>query len=128
MNRLLRVRTSPWLPLSGAFVALMTLVMLGVGMLRTPRLTSVASPGTSVLVHWRDTGHDWLLVGDGQRDQLTVYSAADGRLLRRVSVRHGLNGSNALAQRDGRLFVVGDDGELGELLLPQLSMVASRGR
>lgn len=123
-----RFPSSPWLPLTASFAALIVLVLGGVGLLRSPRLASVPSPASSMLVRWQDGGHDWLLVGDGQGDQLNVYSALDGRLLKRVPVRRGLNDANALAQRDGRLFVVGDDGRLGELSLPQLSMVASSGR
>lgn len=128
MNLPMRYRTSSWLPLSGTFAALIVLVLGGVGLVRSPRLASAASPGSSMLVHWQDASHDWLLVGDGQGDQLKVYSAVDGRLLKRVVVRHGLSDANALAQRDGRLFLVGNDGRLGELSLPQLSMVASSGR
>ena len=128
MNLPNRLSTPPWLPLSATFAALIVLVMGGVGLLRSPRLASAPSPGSNTLVHWQDAGHDWLLVGDGHSDQLSVYSAADGRLLKRVPVQHGLNGTHALAQRDGRLFVVGDDGRLGELSLPQLSLVASTSR
>lgn len=128
MNLPERLPSSPWLPLSASFAALIVLVMGGVGLLRSPRLASMPSPGSSMLVHWQDASHDWLLVGDGEGDQLSVYSAIDGRLLKRVTVRHGLNNANALAQRDGRLFVVGDDGQLGELSLPQLSLLASSGR
>lgn len=127
MNLRTRLLTSPWLPLSGTFAALIVLVMGGVGMIRSPRLASVPSPGSNTLVHWQDGSHDWLLVGDGQGDQLMVYSAADGRLLKRIRVKRGLNDANTLAQRDGHLFVVGDDGKFGELVLPQLTMVASSG-
>lgn len=118
-----RVQTSNWLPLAAIFVALIVLVMMGVDGVQVPRGVPLAGSGT--LVHWQDASHDWLLVGDGQGDQLTVYSAVDGRMLRRIPVKQGLGRANALAQRDGRLFVVGDNGQVGVLSLPQLTLVAS---
>lgn len=122
-----RAQTLPWLPLSGTFALLILLVFGGVGFTRSAGPVSASSPGSRMLVHWRDASHDWLLIGDGQSDQLTVYGALDGRLLRRIPFHRGLSDANALAQRDGHLFVVGDDGELGELALPQLTLVASSG-
>jgi len=127
MNIANRLRMSPWLPASAMLAALVVVVMSGFGLSHAARLAGPASPTSNMLVHWHDASHDWLLVGDGQSDQLSIYNAVDGSLVRRVAVRHGLNDANALAQRDGRLFVVGDDGTLGELKLPQLQMVAANG-
>ena len=86
--------------------------------------TPTSPPGSGSLMHWQDASHDWLLVADDQANQLTVYDAADGRPLRRLGA--GAVGDVAtLARRDGRLFVVDDDGTRNELKLPQLQRVAS---
>jgi hypothetical protein len=120
-----RIRISPWLPVTGMLAALVFIVLLSFGPAHSPRIAARVAPAFKQLVHWHDAGHDWLLIADGRSDQLSVYSTSDGRLLRQLSVKHGLNDVNALAQRDGRLFVIGDDGQRGELKLPQLQMVAS---
>jgi hypothetical protein len=122
-----RAKTAPWMLAPAMLAALVAVVMGGFGLHRAAPLAGATSPMSGTLVHWHDASHDWLLVGDGASDQLSIYNAADGSLVRRVAVRHGLNDANALAQRDGRLFVVGDDGQLGELQLPQLQMVAVNG-
>lgn len=127
MNLTMPSQRSRWLPLSGILAALVLLVTGGIGLIRPPSLISASSATSSMLVQWHDARHDWLLVGDAQGDELKVYSAVDGRLLKSVPVTRGLNDASALAQRDGRLFVVGDDGKLGELALPQLTMIAARG-
>ena len=116
-----RWRMSTCLPTVAMLAALVAIVMGGFGLDRAAPLASAASSTSNMLVHWRDASHDWLLVGDGQSDQLSIYNAVDGSLVRRVAVRHGLNDVNALAQRDGHLFVVGDDGSLGELKLLQVA-------
>jgi len=125
MNIANRLRVSPWLPVCAMLVVLIVLVMSGFGLNRAMRLAGPASPSSHAVVHWHDASHDWLLVGDGQSDQLSIYNADDGSLVRHVAMRRGLNEASAFAQRDGRLFVVGDDGKLGELTLPQLQMVAA---
>lgn len=127
MNLTMPSQRSRWLPLSGILAALVLLVTGGIGLIRPPSLISASSATSSMLVQWHDARHDWLLVGDAQGDELKVYSAVDGRLLKSVPVTRGLNDASALAQRDGRLFVVGDNGKLGELALPQLTMIAARG-
>jgi hypothetical protein len=127
MNNLMRPRTSSWLPASCLLALLVTLVLSGFGASHASRLAGATLPTFSSVVHWHDAGHDWLLVGDGQSNQLSVYDAVDGRLVRRVAVQQGLNDAASLAQRDGRLYVVGDDGQLGELRLPQLQLVAANG-
>ncbi|WP_458071685.1 hypothetical protein [Rhodanobacter sp. BL-MT-08] len=127
MNMHARSGISAWILTTATLAALVGLVMGGFGVDRAVPLAGARSSMSGTLVHWHDANHDWLVVGDGESDQLSIYNAADGSLVRRVAVRHGLNDANALAQRDGRLFVVGDDGQLGELQLPQLQMVAVNG-
>lgn len=122
-----RSRISAWMLASAALAALVVVVMSGFGLNRAAPLAGATSATPTTLVHWHDANRDWLVVGDGTSDQLSVYNAIDGSLVRRVAMRHGLSDANALAQRDGRLFVVGDDGKLGELSLPQLQMVAANG-
>ena len=127
MNIANRLRMPLWLPASVMLAALVAVVLNGFGLNHAARLEGPGSLTSNAVVHWHDASHDWLLVGDGESDQLSIYNAVDGSLVRRVAVRHGLNDASALAQRDGRLFVVGDDGKLGELKLPQLQMVAVNG-
>ncbi len=110
-----------WLPTLG----LVAIVLGGVALIRSPQITSASSPSFNALVHWRDRGHDWLVVADGPADQLVVYNAVDGHPLRRFKVTHGLQDVDALVQRDGQLFVVDDDGELDELRLPQLQVASA---
>jgi len=125
MNIATWFRVSPWLRVSLMLVALLWIVLNGFGPARSLRVTVPVEPVFESLVHWRDANHDWLLVADGKADLLTIYDAADGRPLRRLALAHGFNDAKALAQRDGRLFVVDDNGRLGELTLPQLRWVAS---
>ena len=80
-------------------------------------------PVSGSLVRWHDTSHDWLLVADDKDNQLTVYDAVDGRLVQRLDAKV-VGDVAALAQRDGRLFVIDDDGTRKELKLPQLQRVA----
>ena len=112
------LRTHPWLSTAGMLAALLAIVLSGFGLVRPlPR------SGTT-LMHWRDAGGDLLVVADDEANQLAVYDAADGRLLQRLGPS-AVGNVAALAQRDGRLFVVDDDGTRNELRLPQLKTVAS---
>lgn len=111
------LRTHPWLSVVCMLAALLAIVLNGFGLVRP-------QPGSGTLMHWRDAGRDWLLVADDEGNQLAVYDAADGRLLQRLGPR-AVGNVAALAQRDGRLFVVDDDGTRNELKLPQLKTVAS---
>lgn len=122
MNITSIMRIPSWLPALG----LVAITFGGVALIRSPQITSGTPPSFNALVHWRDRSHDWLVVADGPADQLVVYNAVDGHPLHRFTVAHGLQDVDALAQRDGQLFVVDNNGELDELRLPQLQ-VASAG-
>jgi hypothetical protein len=111
------LRTHPWLSAAGMLAALLTIVLNGFGLVRL-------LPRSGALMHWRDAGSDLLVVADDEANQLAVYDAADGRLLQRLGPS-AVGNVAALAQRDGRLFVVDDDGTRNELKLPQLKTVAS---
>jgi hypothetical protein len=121
-------RSSRWLAPCGMLAALVLLVSNGFGVVRSRAVASHSQPNFNTLVHWHDSTHDWLLVADDKADQLTVYDATDGRLLRRLGTGSGLGDVAALAQRDGQLYVVDDDGRLGQLRLPQLQLMASSSR
>jgi len=106
-----------WWPALGLWAGLLAIVLGGVGLAHPPSRPEQ-------LVRWHDAGHDWLLAVDDDADQLSVYDATDGRLLRRLDA--GTVGDiAALARRDGRLYVVGDDGTRSELRLPQLTVAMS---
>jgi hypothetical protein len=124
MNLAPTLHRSPWLLAMGMLAGLLLLVFGVVGLSRSPQLATSAQPAFNTLVHWHDVGHDWLLVADGPADQLMVYSAVDGRPLGRLKVTRGLRDVNALAQRDGRLFLIDDGGRQSELKLPQLQLAA----
>ncbi|WP_460878640.1 hypothetical protein [Rhodanobacter koreensis] len=117
MNLATILRTHPWLAAAGMLAGLFVIVLNGFGLVRP-------LPGSGSLMRWHDASHDWLLVADDQANQLTVYDATDGRPLHRFGA--GAVGDVAtLAQRDGHLFIIDDDGARNELKLPQLQRVAS---
>jgi hypothetical protein len=120
MNLTVLFRNHPWLAATGLLAGLVAIVWGNFGLLRLPTITTRTQPGFNSLMHWRDAGHDWLLVANGQANQLIVYDATDGRPLQRIDVESDLRGAETLAQRDGRLFVVDDDGKLDEVRLPAL--------
>lgn len=117
MNPATILRTHPWLCAAGMLVALLTIVLNGFGLVRP-------LPRSGTLMHWRDASSDLLVVADDEANQLTVYDATDGRLLQRLGPS-AVGNVATLAQHDGRLFVVDDDGTRNELKLPQLKTVAS---
>jgi hypothetical protein len=117
-----------WQPITGMLLLAVALVLTGVRSLRAPAMDAGTPPAFSTLLHWHDASHDWLLVADGRTDQLTVYSAIDGRPLHRLKAAHGLNDSAAFIQRDGRLFVLDAAGRLDELKSPQSLLAASPTR
>ena len=106
-----------WWPALGLWAGLLAIVSGGFGLAHPPS-------GSGQLMHWHDAGHDWLLAADDEADQLSVYDAADGRLLHRLDART-VGDIATLARRDGRLYVVGDDGTRSELRLPQLTVAMS---
>jgi len=109
-----------WWPALGLWAGLLAIVSGGFGLAHPPS-------GSGQLMHWHDAGHDWLLAADDEADQLSVYDAADGRLLHRLDART-VGDIATLARRDGRLYVVGDDGTRSELRLPQLTVAMSGTR
>ncbi|WP_158755574.1 hypothetical protein [Dyella sp. S184] len=117
MNTASILRTHPWLVTAGMLAGLLVIVLGGLGLVRPPLVSGS-------LVRWHDTSHDWLLVADDQANQLTVYDAVNGRPLQRLDAKV-VGDVAALAQRDGRLFVIDDDGTRKELRLPQLQRVAA---
>lgn len=117
-------RIPAWLPA----MALVALVLVGFGLQRSPRICAGNQPAFDSLVHWRRAGHDWLVVADGKADEVVIYNAADGRLLKRMRISRGVSDASALVQRDGNLFVVGDDGRLGELKLSAQRIAAADSR
>lgn len=106
-----------WWPALALWAGLLAIVLGGFGLAHQP-------PGSGQLMRWHDAGHDWLLAADDEADQLNVYDAADGRLLHRLDART-VGDIAALARRDGRLYVVDDDGRRSELGLPQLTVAMS---
>jgi hypothetical protein len=125
MNAAELLRKHPWPAVVGMSAGLVAIVLSGFGVASSAAIRPGMPAVFNTVVQWRDASHDWLLVADGQSNQLAVYSAVDGRPLHRLDVKRGVNDAGAFAQRDGRLFVVSDDGKLGELKLPQLQMIAS---
>lgn len=111
------LHTHPWLCSAGMLAALLAIVLNGFGLVRP-------LPRSGALMRWHHAGSDLLVVADDEANQLAVYDAADGRLLQRLGPG-AVGNVAALAQRDGRLFVVDDDGTRNELKLPRLKTVAS---
>lgn len=116
----IRTRLPAWLPMLG----LVAIVSCGFGVADPLPISNGSRPPFNALLHWRKGGRDWLVVADGKADELVVYDAVDGRPLRRLHVSQGLQDVDPLMQRDGRLFVLGNDGVAGELSLPQLQVAA----
>jgi hypothetical protein len=125
MNPVASIRKSPWPLAFGMLAGLLVLVLGSVCMTRSQQLSTSGQPAFNTVVHWHDVSHDWLLVADGPADRLSVYSAVDGRPLGQLHVQRGLRDVDAMAQRDGRLFVIDDDGRQSELELPQLQLAAA---
>lgn len=129
MNPAVSPRLPPWLAAAGLLLALVVLVWFSLAAIRASRPTaSSMPPAFHPLLRWHDAGGDWLLVADAGADQLTVYSAADGRRVRRVKVEHGLSDAATLLQRDGRLFVVDAASGLDDLKLSSRPQVTANLR
>ena len=112
-----------WLPLA----------VIAAALVLAPRFhvtgPSPASSRFGAIVHWRDAGHDWLLVADRSAHELVVYDALSGRPLRRIGADQGVRRLRALALHGNRLLVKGgpvDDDRV--LSLPELQpqVIASR--
>lgn len=127
MNSVALIRNRPWLASAGLLLATVVLVLASVDRLRAPRIAGAPPAAFGTLLRWHADGRELLLVADGQADRLTLYSPADGRHLGDVDVGHGLRDVAGLVQYEGHVFVVGDDGAVDELRLPQLRLVAARG-
>jgi hypothetical protein len=85
-------------------------------------------PAANQLVHWRDAGHDWLLVVDPQTRELVVYDANDGRPLQRLGADDGLPPVQSIVLQGSWLFVMGGQHPgVRPLKLPQLRTVAANG-
>jgi hypothetical protein len=80
------------------------------------------------LVHWRDAGHDWLLVVDQASGELVVYDANDGRPLRRLGAANGVAPIRTIT-RQGDWLVTTGEGRPGLqiLSLPGLQPVTLAG-
>ncbi len=80
-------------------------------------------------VHWKDAGHDWLLVVDPATHELVVYDANDGRPLRRLRAAGGTRSVDSIVGEDNWLIVAGDQ-HLGPqvLSLPDLPPAALAAR
>jgi hypothetical protein len=63
-----------------------------------------ATVSASSLVHWKDAGHDWLLVVDQATRELVVYDAYDGRPLRRLGAANGAGAIDSIASVGNRLM------------------------
>lgn len=117
MSHVTPLRIPSWLAAAGMLAVLLAIVLNGFGVARL-------SPGSGSLMRWHDASHDWLLVVDDAGNQLVVYDADNGRLLRRLDAA-SVGDVAALARRDGRLYVIDDNGTRRELALPQLPRLVS---
>lgn len=116
MSILALVRPPCWL----AALVLAAIVLGGFGLSDYPRVRAGATQTLDAMAQWRDQGHNWLLVADGKARELVVYNATNGRPLHRIRIAPGLQNVDALAQRDGHLFLIDADGQWEELSLPRL--------
>lgn len=68
-----------------------------------------AQPAQKQLLRWTGEGHDWLVVGDREQDEIVVYDATDGRPLRTLGRADGLGDVESIALRGRWLVVLGKD-------------------
>jgi hypothetical protein len=81
------------------------------------------------LVHWKDSGHDWLLVVDRGTRELVVYDANDGRPLRRMGVASGAGPIDSIVgEGDWLIATSRQDPHLQIFSLPGLQPAPLAGR
>lgn len=106
MNRYLS--TSRWLRRferrAGFAVTLVAAAMLTGWIMPAP-----PEPPPKQLVRWTAEGHDWLLVGDRQRDRISAYDLRDGRPLGTLDRASGLTDVDQLVLEGRWLVVLGRD-------------------
>jgi len=80
---------------------------------------------TGELVHWRDAGHDWLVVVDPATRELVIYDANDGRPLERLGADDGLPPVHSISTQGSQVLVT-DAGHRDSrvLKLPELQLVS----
>lgn len=81
------------------------------------------------LVHWRDAGHDWLLVADRSAHELVVYDARSGAPIKRLGADDGLGEVDSVAQFGDQLVVRDSDSTRHRVVsLPELRPVEVAAR
>jgi hypothetical protein len=100
MNRPMILRRSAQIDFQWVwrFVPWLAFAVLFAWMLHLCWPSIVTGEDTSTLsvqpvVHWKDAGHDWLLVVDPASHELVVYDAHDGRPLRRLQAVDSITGA-----------------------------------
>jgi hypothetical protein len=83
----------------------------------------------SAVVHWKDAGHDWLLVVDQTTHELVIYDANSGQPLRRLGAANGAGPIDSIVGEGPWLITTNrQDQRLQVLSLPELKpvMLATR--
>ena len=91
--------------------------------------TADTAATVSPLVHWKDAGHDWLLVVDPATHELVVYDANDGRPLHRLGVANGAVAIDSIVGEGNWLIATSRHDPRPQILsLPDLRPVALAAR
>lgn len=91
--------------------------------------TADTAATVSPLVHWKDAGHDWLLVVDPATHELVVYDANDGRPLHRLGVANGAGAIDSIVGEGNWLIATSRHDPRPQILsLPDLRPVALAAR
>jgi hypothetical protein len=106
----MRDTTKPfrWVHAAGVLVALAGIgivVSMGQG-----GASGDAASAENPLIHWRDAGHDWLVVLERDAGEVAVYDAADGRPLRRLGAAQGVAGAERMVREGPWLVLLGREG------------------
>ena len=128
-------RPHTWVRRSWRLVQWLALAALAAWMLHlywpstaTDDAASTTAP-VSPLVHWKDAGHDWLLVVDQATHELVVYDANDGRPLRRVGTASGAGAIDSIIGEGNWLIATSQQHPLVQVLsLPGLQPVTLAAR